>query len=96
MLALSEIAYSCASTAVVMSVHNSIVCESLFHYGNDTQKERYLKSLARGDMIGAFALTEPHAGSDPVSQSTTAERDGDDYVINGTKRSSPPAKTPAW
>lgn len=85
-LALSEIAYSCASTAVVMSVHNSIVCESLLRSGTEDQKERFLKPLARGDMIGAFALTEPHAGSDPVSQSTTAVRQGDHYVLNGTKR----------
>jgi len=85
-LALSEIAYSCASTAVVMSVHNSIVCESVFKYGNDDQKKRYLSALARGDLIGAFALTEPHAGSDPVSQATTAEKEGDTYVLNGTKR----------
>jgi len=85
-LALSEIAYSCASTAVVMSVHNSIVCESFLNYGTEAQKQKYLKPLARGEIIGAFALTEPHAGSDPVSQSSTVERDGDHYVINGTKR----------
>ena len=85
-LALSEIAYSCASTAVVMSVHNSIVCESILRHGTEEQKQRYLRPLARGDCIGAFALTEPHAGSDPVSQSTLAERDGNDYILNGTKR----------
>ena len=85
-LALSEIAYSCASTAVVMSVHNSIVCESILRWGNEEQKEKFLKPLARGEIIGAFALTEPHAGSDPVSQTTTAVRDGDHYIINGTKR----------
>ena len=85
-LALSEIAYSCASTAVVMSVHNSIVCESILHFGTEDQKKRHLKSLAAGKIIGAFALTEPHAGSDPVAQSTTAVRDGDSYVINGVKR----------
>ena len=85
-LALSEIAYSCASTAVVMSVQNSIVCESIYRYGTEEQKEQYLKPLAAGEVIGAFALTEPTAGSDPVSQETTAERDGDHYVINGTKR----------
>ncbi len=85
-LALSEIAYSCASTAVVMSVHNSIVCESIYHFGNEDQKQRYLKLLAAGKIIGAFALTEPHAGSDPVAQITTAVRDGDSYVINGVKR----------
>lgn len=85
-LALSEIAYSCASTAVVMSVHNSIVCESIYHFGTEDQKHRFLKPLASGKYIGAFALTEPHAGSDPVAQSTTAVRDGDSYVINGVKR----------
>jgi butyryl-CoA dehydrogenase len=86
-LALSEIAYSCAATAVVMSVHNSIVCESILRYGSEDLKQRYLPVLADGGkMIGAFALTEPEAGSDPVSQITTAVRDGDHYVINGTKR----------
>jgi len=85
-LALSEIAYSCASTAVVMSVHNSIVCESINRFGTEDQKKRFLKNLATGKIIGAFALTEPHAGSDPVSQITAAVKDGDHYVINGTKR----------
>ena len=85
-LALSEIAYSCAATAVVMSVHNSIVCESILRYGTEEQKKKYLPKLAAGKMLGAFGLTEPEAGSDPVSQMTTAVRDGDEYVINGTKR----------
>ncbi|MGB5987775.1 MAG: acyl-CoA dehydrogenase [Desulfobacterales bacterium] len=85
-LALTEIAYACASTAVVMSVQNSIVCESILKYGSDAQKERYLKPLASGKMIGCFGLTEPQAGSDPVSQSMSAVRDGDHYVLNGTKR----------
>lgn len=85
-LALSEIAYSCASTAVVMSVHNSIVNECILVAGNQEQKEKFLIPLARGEIIGAFALTEPHAGSDPVRQSTVALRDGDSYILNGTKR----------
>ncbi len=85
-LALSEIAYACASTAVVMSVHNSIVCESILNFGTEDQRERYLKDLATGNIIGAFALTEPDAGSDPVSQQTTAVKDGDHYIISGTKR----------
>jgi alkylation response protein AidB-like acyl-CoA dehydrogenase len=85
-LALQEVAYACASTAVVMSVHNSIVCETINRLGSETQKQTYLKPLAAGKVIGAFALTEPHAGSDPVNQSTWAERDGDHYIINGTKR----------
>ncbi|MEA3231321.1 MAG: acyl-CoA dehydrogenase family protein, partial [Thermodesulfobacteriota bacterium] len=57
-LALSEIAYACASTAVVMSVHNSIVCESINRYGTEDQKQKYLRALSRGEYIGAFALTE--------------------------------------
>ena len=85
-LALSEIAYSCASTSVVMSVQNSIVCESLYHFGTEEQKQKYLIPLASGEWIGAFGLTEPDAGSDPVSQETNAVKDGDGWVINGTKR----------
>jgi len=92
--ALSEIAYACASTAVVMSVQNSIVCESLLRYGTPEQKKQFLIPLAQGDVIGAFAMTEPDAGSDPVSQNgsdpvsqtTTAVRDGDSYILEGTKR----------
>ena len=85
-LALSEIAYSCASTAVVMSVQNSIICESIYRFGTEEQKQQFLKPLAAGEVIGAFALTEPDAGSDPMGQVATAVRDGDDYVINGKKR----------
>ncbi len=85
-LALQEVAYACASTAVVMSVHNSIVCETINRFGTEEQKQAYLKPLAAGEVIGAFALTEPHAGSDPVSQTTSAKRDGDYYIIHGTKR----------
>jgi alkylation response protein AidB-like acyl-CoA dehydrogenase len=85
-LALAEVAYACASTAVVMSVHNSIVCESLLKYGTAAQKEKFLKPLAAGKIIGAFSLTEPNAGSDPARQTTKAVRDGNSYVLNGTKR----------
>ncbi|MGD8512662.1 MAG: acyl-CoA dehydrogenase [Deltaproteobacteria bacterium] len=85
-LALQEVAYACASTAVVMSVHNSIVCETINRFGTEEQKQAYLKPLATGEVIGAFALTEPHAGSDPVSQVTWARRDGNHYIIHGTKR----------
>ncbi len=85
-LALSEIAYACASTAVAMSVQNSIVCESILRYGNEDQKQRFLVPLSSGQEIGAFALTEPNAGSDPVRQSAKAVRDGDTYILNGTKR----------
>ena len=85
-LALQEVAYACASTAVVMSVQNSIVCETINRFGTEAQKEAYLKPLAAGHVIGAFALTEPHAGSDPVSQSTSAVLDGHRYILNGSKR----------
>jgi len=85
-LALAEVAYACASTAVVMSVHNSIVCESIMRNGTEDQKQMYLTRLATGEMIGAFALTEPNAGSDPVRQTTKAVFEGDAYILNGTKR----------
>ncbi len=85
-LALIEIAYSCASTAVVMSVQNSIVCESIYRFGTEAQKQEFLRPLAAGKIIGAFALTEPDAGSDPAGQVSTASRDGDFYVLNGIKR----------
>ena len=85
-LALSEIAYACASTAVIMSVHNSICCGSIEKFGTEEQKEEFLRPMAAGKIIGAFALTEPEAGSDPQSMTCSAEKDGDDYIINGTKR----------
>jgi alkylation response protein AidB-like acyl-CoA dehydrogenase len=85
-LALTEIAYACASTAVIMSVHNSICCGSIEKYGTEEQKEEFLRPMASGKFIGAFALTEPEAGSDPQSMACSAIKDGDDYIINGTKR----------
>lgn len=84
-LALQEIAYACASTAVIMSVHNSVACGPINLFGSDSLRDKYLKKLATGQMLGSFALTEPGAGSDPVSQKTKAVRDGESYVINGTK-----------
>ena len=84
-LALQEIGYACASTAVVMSVHNSVACGPVYLYGSEYLKETYLKPLAAGNMLGSFALTESSAGSDPASQKTKAVKDGDSYVINGTK-----------
>ncbi len=69
-----------------MSVHNSIVSESIVKFGTEKQKKKYLPNLTNAKHIGAFALTEPHAGSDPVAQMTTAVRDGDYYILNGTKR----------
>jgi butyryl-CoA dehydrogenase len=84
-VALQEVAYACASTAVIMSVHNSVACGPIYLYGSDHLKEAYLKPLATGSKIGSFALTESGAGSDPASQKTKAEKEGDTYIINGTK-----------
>jgi len=85
-LALTEIAAACASTAVIMSVHDSICCGSLERFGTEEQKQEFLVPMAGGDIIGAFALTEPEAGSDPQGMKCSAVKDGDDYIINGTKR----------
>ncbi|MBS0012490.1 MAG: acyl-CoA dehydrogenase [Desulfobacterales bacterium] len=85
-LAMSEVAYACASTAVIMSVHNSICCGSLLRFGTEEQKQKYLVPMAKGEFIASFALSEPEAGSDPAGMTTTAEKDGDFYVLNGTKR----------
>ena len=85
LLALEEIAAADASTAVLMSVHNSLPTQMLLHFGSAAQKERYLKPMARGEIIGAFALSEPEAGSDASSLRCQATRDGDDWVLSGTK-----------
>lgn len=85
-LALSEIAYACASTAVIMSVHNSICCGSLVRFGTQEQKQKYLVPMARGDFIASFALSEPEAGSDPASMTTTASKGDNEYILSGTKR----------
>ena len=84
-LAMEEISKIDASTSVVMSVNNSLVCWGLETYGTEQQKEKYLKPLASGKIIGAFCLSEPEAGSDATSQSTTAIDKGDYYLLNGTK-----------
>ncbi len=84
-LAMEEISRACASTGVIMSVNNSLVCDPIAKLGTDAQKEKYLKPLASGKHLGAYCLTEPEAGSDAQNQRTTALRDGDSYVMNGTK-----------
>ena len=84
-LALEEISRVCASTAVAMSVHNSLVNWAILKYGSDYLKSRYLPGLASAEMIGAYALTEPAAGSDVNALRLTAERKGDEYILNGTK-----------
>lgn len=84
-LVLEEIAKIDASAAVIMSVNNSLVCYGLEAFGTEEQKEKYLRPLASGEKLGAFALSEPEAGSDATSQHTTAIDQGDHYLLNGTK-----------
>ena len=85
-LVLEEIAAGDGGTSTVISVNNCPVCSIAMMYANDAQKEQWLRPLAQGAMLGAFALTEPHTGSDASALRTTATRDGDDYIINGTKQ----------
>jgi len=84
-LALEEICKACASTGVIMSVNNSLVCEPILRFGTEEQKKKYLSPLAKGEKLGCFSLSEPAAGSDAGSIRTTAIRKGDYYIINGTK-----------
>lgn len=84
-LAMEEISKVDASVSVCVSVNNSLVCWGLETYANEAQKQKYLVPLAKGEHIGAFLLSEPEAGSDATSQSTTAIDNGDHYILNGTK-----------
>ena len=84
-LAMEEISKIDASASVCVSVNNSLVCWGLEKFGTEEQKEKYLKRLATGEIIGAFCLSEPEAGSDATSQKTTAIDKGDHYLLNGTK-----------
>lgn len=85
-LALEEIAAGDGACSTIMSVHNSVGCAPILRFGSDEQKQRFLPSLASGEQIGGFALTEPHAGSDAGSLRTRARRDGDSYVLDGAKQ----------
>ncbi len=85
-LALEEIAAGDGATSTIVSVQNSLACGIPARYGSDAQKARWLKPLARGEMLGCFCLTEPHVGSDASALRTTAVRDGDEWVINGVKQ----------
>lgn len=85
LVALEEIAAVDASVAVLMSVHNSLPTQMLLRYGSEEQKQRFLRPMARGEFLGAFALSEPDAGSDAASLRTQAVRDGDHYVLTGVK-----------
>jgi alkylation response protein AidB-like acyl-CoA dehydrogenase len=84
-LAMEEISKADASCGVIMSVNNSLVCHGLNEWGTEEQKQKFLVPLASGKKLGAFALSEPEAGSDATNQMTTATRVGDNYIINGTK-----------
>jgi butyryl-CoA dehydrogenase len=85
-LVLEEIAAGDGGTSTIISVNNCPVCSIAMMYANDAQKEKWLRPLAQGGMLGAFALTEPHTGSDASALRTTAVRDGGEYVLNGTKQ----------
>ena len=84
-IAMEEISAADASMGVIMSVNNSLVCQLLYKYANDGLREKYLKKLAAGEWLGAFSLSEPQSGSDASNMLTYAVKDGDQYVINGTK-----------
>lgn len=85
-MALEEIAAGDGACSTIMSVHNSVGCMPIHKFGSAEQKERFLRPLAQGSMLGAFALTEPQAGSDASFLKTRARRDGDHYVLNGAKQ----------
>ena len=84
-LAVEEVSRACASVGVIMSVNNSLVCDPILKYGNDAQKREFLEPLAAGKKIGCFGLTEPSSGSDAAHMDTVARRDGDGWVLNGSK-----------
>jgi butyryl-CoA dehydrogenase len=84
-VAVEEISRGCASTGVIMSVNNSLYCDPVLKFGNDSQKTEFLVPFARGEKLGCFGLTEPEAGSDAAAQKTLAVKKGSEYVINGSK-----------
>src|SRR5690606_7904332 len=84
-MAMEEVAAACASTAVVMSVNNSLVCAPLLHFGTDEQKEKFLKPLAKGEKLGAFALSEPGHGSDPAGLEMQARKVEGGWILKGSK-----------
>ena len=84
-IALEEIARYCASTAVIMSVNNSLACDPIYKFGNEEQKKNFLTPMAKGEKLGCLGLTEPNAGSDAANISTTAKLVGDEWIVNGNK-----------
>jgi len=84
-IAIEEISRVCAATGTVVSVNNSLVCDPIFKYGAEEQKQKFLTPLAKGEKVGAYALTEPNAGSDAASLRTICKKEGDGYILNGSK-----------
>jgi butyryl-CoA dehydrogenase len=84
-IVIEEISRCCASTGVILSVQNSLYCDPIHRYGTDDQKEKFLLPFARGEKIGCYALTEPQAGSNAAALQTKAVKNGDRYIVNGTK-----------
>ena len=84
-MVIEEISRVCATSGVILSVNNSLVCDPILAFGTEEQKKEILAPLAAGEKLGCFALTEPGAGSDAAALRTTARRDGDDYVLDGNK-----------
>src|SRR6266568_5231722 len=84
-LAMEEVSRACASTSVTMTVQNSLVCWPISTFGTEDQKQKYLKPLAQGKILGCYGLSEPAAGSDPASMASTAVEEGDHFVLNGSK-----------
>jgi butyryl-CoA dehydrogenase len=84
-IAVEELSKSCAATGFTMSVHTGLACGPINYFGNEEQKQTYLKPMCKGEHLGAFALTEPSAGTDVNAALTVAVRDGDGYVLNGGK-----------
>jgi len=84
-IGVEELSYRCATHGVILSAHVSLGAHPIYKYGTEEQKEKYLVPLAKGNKLGAFGLTEPNAGTDAASQNTTAELDGDEYILNGNK-----------
>jgi len=84
-IGVEELSYRCATHGVILSAHVSLGAHPIYKYGTEEQIEKYLVPLAKGEKLGAFGLTEPNAGTDAASQNTTAELDGDEYILNGNK-----------
>lgn len=84
-MVVEELAKACATTSVIVSAHTSLCCGPIFEYGNEDQKKKYLPDLLSGKKIGAFGLTEPNAGTDAAGQQSIAVKDGDHYILNGSK-----------